>query len=405
MPAHPAALAVLLCAAFVIVGGTVATLGPSLPGLARDVGRPLPDLGVVLSAVFGGMLTGQITAGLLVDRLGVRFPIATSLAVFGAGVLVLPMTPAFMGLIAGGLVMGVGYGMASIGINTMASRLMPSRPGFILNLCNVWYAGGSVAGPFVASLLLDRGGRAETVLLGAGVVALTMVPFALWLVPPGRPAPRTDDPEGPAAASAQPAGRWRPPPALLLMSVVVMLYAGVEAGFGGWVASYVQLTLRETAARGALLTSLFWFAYLVGRIVATLAALATGPGTVLTATAVTVGVGGMLLGIGHAHAGLTTAAIAVLGLGVGPLYPSMFALVTARVRERPATAVAVVSSIGSIGAIAFPWIMGQALPVAEGRIIAWMPAGLGIGMVLALLASERLHRRAAEAVSRPDGPA
>ncbi len=396
MPVRPAALAVLLCAAFVVVGGSVATLGPSLPGLARAVGRPLPDLGILLSAVFGGMLTGQVVAGLLVDRLGVRIPIATSLAIFGTGIVALPMSPAFAGLIAAGLVMGVGYGMASIGINTMASRLMPARPGFVLNLCNVWYAGGSVAGPFVASLVLERGGRADSVLQAAGVAAFAMVPLALWLVPSGRRPSGHDGRPSSAAGHDARSPRWRPTPALLLISVVVMLYAGVEAGFGGWVASYVQLTLQETTARGALLTSLFWFAYLVGRVVATVATLAVGPATVLAATAVTVTAGGLVLGVGYGLAALTTAGIAILGFGIGPLYPSMFALVTSRVRELPATAVAVVSSIGSLGAIAFPWIMGQALPVGDGRVIAWMPLGLGVGMTAALALSERLHGQRAQ---------
>lgn len=394
MPVHPVALVALLCAAFVVIGGTVATLGPSLPGLAHAVGRPLPDLGVLLSAVFAGMLTGQLTAGLLTDRLGVRLPIALSLTIFGAGVTLLGMVPVFWSLITAGFVMGIGYGMASIAVNTLASRLMPTRPGFVLNLCNVWYAAGSVTGPFVASLLLARGGRAVTVLLAAGVLAVVMVPVALWLVPATRPGRTTSAADREATPTTSgPAPRWRPTPALLAMSLVVVLYAGVESGFGGWAASYVQLTLRETAARGALLTSLFWFAYLIGRIVATVATLRVGPSTVLAATTVTVALGGVLLGLGHGQATTTAAAIAVLGFGVGPFYPSMFAVVTTRARERPATAVSVVSSIGSVGAIAFPWVMGQALPLADGRIVAWMPAGLGLGMMLALQASERLRRR------------
>lgn len=390
------ALTALLCTAFVAVGGGVATLGPSLPGLARGLGRPLPDLGILLSALFAGMLQGQVAAGLLVDRMGVRRPMLASFLLFASGIVGLPLAPAYGWLLLSGLVMGTGFGMASISVNTMASRLLPSRPGFVLNLCNVWYAGGTVVGPFLASVLLDRGSRATVVLTLAGTLAALLVPVGLWLLPasqaPSAPDDDSADETDAAASGARRARPWRPSASLVFIGIVVTLYGGVEAGFGQWAASYVQQTLQTTAARGALLTSLFWLAYLLGRIAATLATLIVTPGQVLAATAVLVLLGGLVLGVGHADATLTTTAIAVLGFGIGPLYPAMFGLVTSRERARPGTAVSVASSIGSVGAIVFPWLMGQALPVADGRIVAWMPAALGAAMLAALWWSERLYR-------------
>lgn len=397
--AHPALVTGLLCVAFVTIGGSVAVLGPSLPGLAQAIGRPLPDLGALLSALFAGMLVGQVGAGLLVDRIGVRLPMIGSFALFALGVSAIPLVSTLAWLLVSGLVMGLGFGAASISVNTQASRLMPRRPGFVLNLGNVFYACGSVAGPFAASLLLARGGRAVAVLFAAGVVMALLLPAAAWLLP-------TRAVVAPAAAAgptipAAPPRRWRPSASLVCIGVVVMLYGGVEAGFGGWAASYVQLTLRETPARGALLTSLFWFAYLIGRIVATVAALRISPGIVLTATAATITLGGVMLGLGFAHETRTVVAIALLGLGTGPLYPAMFALVTTREAYRPATAVSVASSIGSIGAVVFPWLMGQALPVADGRIVSWMPAGFGVGILAALWASDRFSRAAAATSRHP----
>src|SRR5690606_26753782 len=122
---HPVALIALLCAAFVAVGGGVATLGPSLPGLALVVGRPLPDLGALLSALFAGMLVGQAAAGLLVDRYGVRPTMLASFAAYAAGVIAIPFATAFAPLLGAGLVMGIGFGMASISVNSLAARLVP----------------------------------------------------------------------------------------------------------------------------------------------------------------------------------------------------------------------------------------------------------------------------------------
>lgn len=382
------ALIALLCAAFVAVGGGVATLGPSLPGLASVVGRPLPDLGALLSALFAGMLVGQAAAGLLVDRYGVRPTMLGSFAAYAAGITAMPSATAFAALLACGFVMGIGYGMAAISVNSLAARLVPTRPGFVLNLANVWYAGGSVAGPLLVSAVLNRGGRAADVLLVAGALMWALVPVAWWLVP--GTAHRAQEVRRDVAA-AGPA--WRPSPALLMIGVLVLMYAGVEAGFGGWVASYVQQTLDVTPARGALLTSLFWLSYLVGRMVATVATLAFRPGYVLAVTVGLVTLGGVVLGVGHGIETPTVVAIALLGAGVGPLYPAMFGLVTSRFTERPATAVAVTSAIGSIGAVILPWVMGRLLPYGNGLVVAWLPALYGVGMLLALWLSQQLYRR------------
>lgn len=385
----PVRLIVVLCAAFVATGSGVASVGPSLQGLAQDVGRPLSDLGTLLSALFTGMLLSQAVSGGVVDRYGVRPASLTSFALYAAGAMSLPFAPSLRWLLASGLVMGLGFGMSSIALNSLAATLMPVRPGFVLNLINVWYAVGTVAGPFLASLWLDRGGRAADVLVLAGLSLLLLTPAA-WMLVPGRDTlPRTVAPR----AATPAAGRWRPSPALLLIGLVVLLYGGIEAGFGGWVASYVQQTIGASASRAALLTSLFWLSYLVGRIAATIVTLTVRPGYVLAATSAVALVGGVVLGVAHGHATPTVVAIVLLGFGVGPVYPAMFALVTSRFRERPATAVSVTASIGSLGAVVLPWVMGRALPLADGRIVSWMPAAFAAGMLCALWLSQLLYRR------------
>lgn len=387
--ARPTGLIVLLCAVFVAVGAGVATVGPALPGFAERVAHPLPDLGALLSAMFSGMLLAQAIAGALVDRYGVRPAILTSLVVYASGTIALPFAPSLAWLLTGGLVMGVGFGLASISINSLAAMLIPVRPGFVINLINVWYAVGTVAGPFVAGIWLSRGGRAADVLALAGGFVVVLAPVAWQLVPSHRlAAPRADSP-----TPASPVRPWRPSPALLCIGVLVLLYGGIEAGFGGWVSSYVQQTLGVTPARGALITSLFWFSYLAGRIAATIATLAVTPGYVLAATSVVSLVGGLALGLGHSATGMTMVAVILLGFGVGPVYPAMFALVTSRFRERPATAVSVTASIGSAGAIVLPWVMGRALPLADGRVVSWMPAACAAGMLAALGASQWWYRR------------
>jgi MFS transporter, FHS family, glucose/mannose:H+ symporter len=384
-PRALAPLIALLCACFVAIGAGVASVGPAVPEFARATGAPLPSIGLLLSAIYAGMLLAQASAGVVVDRRGVRPMLLASLGVFGAGASALSAAASMPVLLLSGLTMGTGFGMSSMSVNLLATRLMPWRPGFVLNLCNVWYAGGAVAGPFVAGVLLNAGWMARTVLLVDGLALLLLLPVAWRLVP------RESAARPPAAGTR---ARWRPPVALLLIGVLVLLYGGIEAGLAGWLASYTEQTLGVTPARAAMLTSLFWLAYLLGRVSATVATLRVRPGYVLAAAVIVLVAGGAAMGLGHGALGLTGAAIALLGFGTGPVYPAMFALVATRFPERPATALSVVSTLGSSGAIVLPWVMGQLLPVAGGRVLAWMPIGLASGMAIALVLSERLRRRA-----------
>lgn len=375
------ALIALLCSVFVALGLSIATLGPALPELAAVAGVAISAMGVLYSALFAGFLVSQILAAVLLDRVGTRLTILSAMAVFALGSASLAVAGGATSLLFGSAVLGVGYGFGTIGINLVASRLLPHRPAFVVNLINVLYGVGTVIGPLVTSSVLRGGGQARWVPAVGGVCALALVPWAWHVLPP--------DPRAPLAHVS--ATGWRSVPVpLIFIGVLVFLYGGVESGFSGWAPTFLEQTLGVSSADAALKMSVYWLSYLAGRIVSTALALRVGPDTVLRGSIGVLLVGGACLALGVGQRIPTTAALILLGGATGPIYPSMFGVVTSRFADRAAFAVSTVAAIGCVGAILLPWAMGLTLPLAGGRVLAVIPLVLALGMAAALRAAR--HR-------------
>ena len=367
-----AGLITWICAVFTALGAVVASFGPLLPELAQITQAPVTRVGLLISALFGGTLVSQAVSAILMERFGTRVVVACSLAAcaIGSGGLATGTTLPVLLLSAG--VIGVGYGFSSVGINLLASGLLGSRPGFVLNLCNTCFGAGAVAGPLAASALLRQGGQARLVFLIGGGVLVALLPFA-WLLPSGPD--RTATIGFAATASRRP---------LVAIACLLALYGGVEAGFGGWLATYVEQTLAVTPASAAVMTSQYWACYLAGRCLVTFASLNVRPAPLLTWSVGGLVVGALTLVASTAWGPGTTIAIVVLGVSTGPIYPLTFAVVTTQFAGQATRAAATVATAGGIGATVLPWAMGLTLTAGGGRGLAVSTLVLTLGMCLAL---------------------
>ena len=365
-------LMAFLCTAFVAVGLSFASIGPALPEFASVAAIDVSSMGVLYSALFGGYLLSQITATVLLERTGTRIVILWALVVFALGTLGLAMAVDVATLLVASTVLGIGYGFGTIAINLVASRLLVHRPAFVVNLINVLYGAGTVIGPIITSWILRGGGRARWVPAVGGLAAVLLLPWAYRVLP--------RDASGRVAEAIAVRRAPAVPIGVLLIGALVFMYGGVESGFSGWAPTYLERTLGLTPADAALATSAYWLSYVTGRVISTALALRLGPAAVLQGALGVLTIGGAVLAVGVGHSGLTTLALVLLGGATGPIYPSMFGVVTQRFADRAAFAVSAVSSIGCGGAMLLPWVMGLTLPLAGGRVLAAIPLVLALGM-------------------------
>jgi fucose permease len=367
----------LLCTAFVSVGLVVASLGPALPQLARQTNKSLAELGTLFIALFGGGLLAQSLSGILADRFGRRIVLVIAAAMFGASALVMSLSTRLPLLLVFAGVMGLGYGGISLSVNVLSSELTPHRRASTVNLVNVFFGAGAIAGPLFAGLALEWWGTPIPALQIGAALALIVSPVAAFVELPASAARGSRGAHGidttatgPASGVMTSSGASASAGAGVVVSsafawgcaVIVGLYAGSESSVGSWTPVYLERTTRLDAVRAAAITSTFWAALCAGRVAAAVAGLRLSADRLLTVSYVTAAVGAALVLAGHGFVWPTVIGLTVLGFAFGPIYPTMMAVVTA---ASPQAAGAAASRIGVLASIG-----GMILPSLHGFLIA-----------------------------------
>lgn len=377
---------VVSCATFLVLGVINATLGPALPDLAAQTGSTLTAVGGVFSALFFGALFSQSGAGPLVDRFGHRPVLAAGFGLLALGLAGLLASRALALTLVCTAVAGLGYGAISICVTVLVAELAPGRGAAALNLVNMFFGVGAVAGPALAGLTLARWGSALAPLgLGIGLLLL-LLPLAL------RTAAR---PPALRTAAAPAAAPLLATPLLWALGALVLVYVGTETGLAGWTSVYLQRTTALEAVYAPQAASGFWLALTLGRLGGSLLGARMAPTLLLQSCLVGATAGGALLMIGVGNLTLTLAAVLLLGLCFGPVYPTAQAITNATFRRAPSTATSIVSSMGSVGGMLLPWLQGLLLERAGPPASIVLVAGATLAMLAAFSTARSLSRQGA----------
>ncbi len=171
---------------FIVLGGGVDTVSVFLNALAKANGWPRGTLsaGIGVGVVCAGIATPAV--GMLIDRFGVRVPIALGAALLAGGFAVLGTMTEAWHFIAANVLLGPGFaGTAMLPITIAVTVRVPDRTAFALGLVSVGASAGAlVLAPGLQALIDAHGWRATYAVLGVAVVLVPLV--ALAALPKGR---------------------------------------------------------------------------------------------------------------------------------------------------------------------------------------------------------------------------
>lgn len=342
--------------AFIALGLSMAALGPTLTALAARTDTKLNEISLVFTAHSLGYLVGSFQGGRLYDRFKGHRLMLIVLAAMAATMALVPAITQFWMLLVVIILLGTASGALDAGCNTLLVWVYKEKVAPWMNALHFFFGVGAFLSPLIIARVAQGSGGA---LRSYWVLALLILPAIAWVARLPSPAVEKGEPGD---------GNGRARPVLLALIVVLFfLYTGAEGSFGGWIFTYaVELGLSdETTA--AYLTSAFWGALTVGRLLSIPIAVRFKPQTVLIAdlTGCLLSVAVLLI---SSNPILVWVGVCGVGVSMAAIFPTLISLAERRMHiSGQITGWFFVGA--STGNMTLPWLIGQLFESVGPRVM------------------------------------
>jgi FHS family Na+ dependent glucose MFS transporter 1 len=355
-------------AAFAAMGISMASLGPTLPGLAEHTRSSLSAISILFTARSLGSLAGSVWGGQIYDRLRGHPIMAVMIASMAALTALTPFASTLWLLTAILFITGAVQGVLNIGGNALLVWLHGREVGPFMNGLHFCFGVGTFLTPvIIAQFVARQGGLLWTYLL----LAVLILPTAALAFFPS--------PASPAKLQNQTAGKIDPL-LIVLISLVFGCYSGASTAFGGWIFTYATKMNLANETSAAYLTAVFWGALTLGRLVAIPVAMRYKPQHILRAdfAGALVSLLAMLLWPRSLAAVIVTSA--GLGFALASIYPTTMSY-SGQTMLLSGKVTGLFAIGNSAGAMLVPWIIGQLFESAGPQSLTTV---LVVDMLLAL---------------------
>ncbi len=358
-----------------MVGINSGWIGPFLPQISHVARLPIDRAGLIVSASAAGYFVSVLIAGEINQQWSAQSILVGAMILFSAGLFGLSTASGLAGLLGGGLLLGLANGGIDVGANALIVALNRDRLTAALNYLHVLFGVGALLGPLIVSFAFASR-IAYWWIFGAG--ALVCAALAVTLTANSRSEVQVapDCGDGLLAMLSR--------PVIWAISGVMFLYVGAEIGIGAWLFLYLRTAGALSAMLASSGVSLYWMGLVCGRM--------SGgrighriPLPQFTMLAAALSAGALLVLIAAPAASVVAAAMVFLiGFGYGPVFPNMIAAGAARFPSDTGRMTSVVVAGGALGGMVVPWVMGNAIAIANARLS--MEIALAITASMALLA-------------------
>ncbi|WP_431975345.1 MFS transporter [Micromonospora haikouensis] len=375
--------------AFLLFGTALGVWTARIPAVKEKLGLSDGRLSFALLAFAAGCIVGMALLGRLTDRFGSTRVLIPS-AILEGLLLVLPGYSGTLVVLCVALFLfGATHGTLNIAMNANALEVQRAWGKPIMSSFHAIYSIGGFLGAIVGSFFARSGASVGTTFLtvGAGVLVLA-VWAALWVLP------ATSAPEAAAGSPDTGQGPSRRSLLLVFFGVLVLCTLVGEGAAADWSAVYLRDNLETSPGFAAYGFAAFSIMMTVGRLFGDRLVRALGPVTLVrfSGTLAACGLGAALL-VHHPVAGV--AGFGLLGAGLSCIAPQVYSAAGNQDPSRAGRALSTVVSIGYLGFLFGPILIGAAATVVGLPSALWIPVVLAV-FVAAGATAMRVPNRSGE---------
>lgn len=347
------------------------------------------SLGTIIMMTFIGYTISPILTGEIADRFGRKILMLLTFIGMLCGFVIVLTTGSAVGVGAGLLVIGMAFGIFEMALSAILIDLRPDSANRVMNNSRLFFALGTVSGPFVAYGVIALTNNWVYVMVGA--IALLTALFVVFLII-SFPKPKYPNPIVKETATQSYTLQLLKKPAVIMLGISIMMYVAVEAGLTFYVSSYMkQITSDEIMI--SLTLSTFWLLVAVGRFI-------TGRYkrdlNVLIASIALLACAGLVICLLTNDLVLSIVAFGIMGLGCSGIFPTLLAVGKIRLPKYVGTVFGILLSVAGIGGMVHPQIMGAVadtggLKIALATCLVPLAVIIMMQVVLRRLGKRKMH--------------
>jgi len=344
---------------FISLGLGTASLGPILPFLADNVRVSIGQISFVFTAQNLGYLLGSVGGSWLYDHFKSHKLMAFSLGLMVVMGLLIPLMSWYYALLVVLLFFGLGLGTIDAGGNLNLMWLLQSRVGPFMNALHFSFGLGAFLSPIIISYVMAWSGG--SLMWAMWALVILYLPGLIGLI-------TFESPENIATKDHH--GITTPVNYRMIIPIILLFFlsVGIQTGFGGWVFTYVSELSIADVSKAALMTSLFWGAMTLGRMIAIPFSKKVEPHLMLLISCIlTVLTMGLIL-IWPLSSWMMWVGSAGLGLATATIFPTLMAFAEARMTMTGR--ITGLFFLGSgLGMMVLPMLLGQIFEYLGGYLM------------------------------------
>jgi len=391
------ALSLAAYAGMFVFGIVMALLGAIIPSLSGSLKFTLAQAGNLFLVMNGCMLITSLVLGVLMDRFGMKPPLAIAPWLVALSLIVIARAGAYADLLPAAVLAGVGGGALNGATNTLVADLHEDerKKSSALNVLGVFFGIGALSLPLTIGALLAVFGLRGLLYVAALVCGGAGAYSTLLRFPQPKQAHRLPVGDMP---------RFLAMPVVLAMAFLLFFQSGNEFILGGYFSSFLTRDFRMTVESASYVLAGYWAALILARL--TLARVLTKwNGTSVILGSAIVAAAGCVIASAAGSVIVAGLGIVITGAAVAGIYPTLLGLAGAQFRDHSGTVFGILFTVALAGGMTMPWLAGR-IATAAGVRYAFVLAAVNFCAIAVTDLRLRAERtRAISQSARRPGPA